>query len=317
MQGLPRLLLQRILWSVLVLWLVSVLIFFATQMLPGDAAQAILGIKATPESLLELRQELGLYGSAPEQYFRWMSSALLLDFGTSLSNSIPVSTLLLPRIASSLSLMAVAAAIGVPLSLLIGAISGYRRDGAFDHVVSLFTLVLSALPVFVVGSVLVLAFSTGSMNVLPAISPERLGWGNVPLWILPSVTLASAIAPYIIRMMRATMIEILESEYVTYARLQGASSRSILLRHALPNTIGPIAQVTALQLAYLASGAVVVEYLFAYPGVGSALVDAVNNRDLPVVQATCLFIAAFYVLVNFMADTATIMATPRIRIRGA
>ena len=299
------------------LWLVSVLIFAATQMLPGDAAQAILGITATPESLAQLRRELNLEGSPLEQYAAWFSSLLHLDFGNSLSNGMPVSEYLLPRITSSLALMLVAAVLGIPLSLLIGAVSGYRRDGAFDHVVSVLTLVLSALPVFVVGSALVLGFSTGGFQLLPAISSQRLSFGNVATWILPSATLALAIAPYLIRMMRGTVIEILESEYVTYAKVRGASNAALLFRHALPNTIGPVAQVSALQLAYLASGAVVVEYLFAYPGVGSALVDAVNNRDLPVVQGICLFVAAFYVVINFCADAVTIAASPRLRIRGS
>ena len=312
-----NLLLLRAAWSMLVLWLVSVLIFVATQMLPGDAAQAILGIRATPESVAQLRRELNLEGSPLEQYVSWFSSVLQFNFGISLSNGIPVAEYLYPRIMSSLALMTVAAVIGIPLSLVIGGVSGYRRDGAFDHIVSVLTLVLSALPVFVVGSVLVLGLSTGKLNLLPAISSQRLSFGNIAEWILPSVTLALAIGPYLIRMMRGTIIEILESEYVSYARVRGASNAALLIRHALPNTIGPVAQVTALQLAYLASGAVVVEYLFAYPGVGSALVDAVNNRDLPVVQAVCLFVAAFYVVVNLCADVITIIASPRIRIRGS
>ena len=309
-----RLAAGRALWSVFVLWLVSVLIFLATHVLPGDAATAILGLQATPEATRALEEQLHLNDSLISQYTTWLLSALQLDFGVSFSNGLDVAGYLVPTLVNSLSLMLGAAVIGIPLSLGLGLLTGYRRDGALDGTVTVLTLVLAALPVFVVGAMLVVIFSTGTLSLLPAIVTEPATLSNVGSWTLPAVTLALAIAPYIIRMMRATTVEILESEFVTYARLRGMRERTIILLHTLPNTLGPVSQVLALQLAYLFGGAVVVEYLFAYPGIGAALIDAVHNRDVPVLQAICMFIGAFYVLLNLIADIVTILATPKLRL---
>jgi peptide/nickel transport system permease protein len=177
--------------------------------------------------------------------------------------------------------------------------------------------VLAALPEFVIASGLVILLSTGLWKFLPATSTDTPVADHLNELVLPCLSLGLAIAPYILRMMRAAMIEVFESDYVEHARLSGASERSVVLRHAVPNAIGAVAQVTALQLAYLAGGVVVVEYVFGFPGVGIALVDAVTNRDLPVIQATCLFIALFYIVVNLLADAITGLANPRTRHAAA
>jgi peptide/nickel transport system permease protein len=202
------------------------------------------------------------------------------------------------------------------LSLLIGIASAIKRDGALDHALTVGALVLAALPEFVIGIVLILLFATAVLHVLPAVTMLDEG---VPIWrapqqaILPALTLDLSVVPYMSRIMRASMVEVLESEYVQMARLKGLPSRHVILRHALPNAIVPFVQVTALQLAWLAGGVVVVEFVFRYPGIGQALVDAVGNRDLPVVQALTLLVGAVYVLLNVIADIATILLTPRLR----
>jgi peptide/nickel transport system permease protein len=305
--------LRRAGWGALVLWLVSVVVFFATQTLPGDAARAILGREATPDRLAALRAQLNLDGSPLQQYWEWISGVVQLDFGTSLANGMTVVELLGPRIGNSLILMVGAALVGIPISLVVGAIAAYRRDRAFDGISSLVTLVLAALPEFVLAAALVVLLSTGSLNLLPATSSETPILAHPDQLVLPCLALGLAIAPYIVRMTRATMIEVFESEYVQHARLGGVRERDVVLRHALPNAVGAVAQVAALQLAYLAGGVVVVEYVFSFPGIGTSLVDAVTNRDLPVIQAICLFIAAFYITVNLLADALTALANPRMR----
>jgi peptide/nickel transport system permease protein len=308
---------RRIGTTLLTLWLVSVVVFFATQTLPGDAAHAILGREATPARVAALREQLHLTGSPLEQYWHWLTSVVRLQFGKSLSNGAPVMEFLGGRIGNSLLLMVGAALIGVPIALLVGALSGYRRDGPIDNASSVVTLVLAALPEFVIASGLVILLSTGLWKFLPATSTDTPVADHLNELVLPCLSLGLAIAPYILRMMRAAMIEVFESDYVEHARLSGASERSVVLRHAVPNAIGAVAQVTALQLAYLAGGVVVVEYVFGFPGVGIALVDAVTNRDLPVIQATCLFIALFYIVVNLLADAITGLANPRTRHAAA
>lgn len=313
MPSIIRMMLRKVWTTLLVLWLVSVVVFFATQTLPGDAAQAILGRDATPQRLAALREQLHLSGSPVAQYGHWIASVARLDFGTSLSNGAPVLDYLGGRISNSLILMLGAALVGVPVALLVGAVSAYRRDGAIDNGSSLVTLMVAALPEFVIASGLVVLFSTGMVRLLPATSTDTPVLAHMAQLVLPCVTLGLAIAPYIVRMIRAEMIEVFESDYIEHARLSGVRERSVMLRHAAPNSIGAVAQVTALQLAYLAGGVVVVEYVFGYPGIGTALIDAVTNRDLPVIQATCLFIALFYVAVNLLADAVTGLANPRTR----
>jgi peptide/nickel transport system permease protein len=312
-----RLAVKRLTFGALVLWAVSVVVFLATQALPGDAARAILGREATPQRLAALRAQLDLDRPLPVQYLSWLRGMLTFDAGTSLANGLPVGQFLAPRIVNSVVLMLCAALVGTPLAMAIGTWSALRRDRAVDHATALVTLVLAALPEFVVGIVLVIVFATGVFHALPAVFVSADGsapaWADPRQLVLPTLTLVLAVGPYITRMMRATMVEVLESEYVQQARLKGLPEPTVLLRHALPNAVGPVVQVVALQLAWLAGGVVVVEYLFRYPGVGFALVDAVNNRDLPVIQALSLLIAAVYIGVNLLADLVSLATNPKVR----
>jgi len=298
--------------------MVSIVVFAATQALPGDPAQAILGRSATPASLAALRRQLHLDQPVLEQYWSWLSGLLRGNLGSSLAAQEPVTTLLGPKLVNSAVLVAVSAVVSIPLSVAIGCWAALKREKIFDSVSSILLLALAALPEFVVAVVLVILLATIVFHVLPAIStipPGSQPWDNIPALILPCLTLVIAVAPYVARIMRASMIEVLESDYVEMARLKGLPERTVLLRHALPNALGPVFQVIALNLAYLAGGIVVVEYVFNYSGIGSALQDAVVNHDLPVVQALAMLIAAVYVVLNLLADVATIMVTPKLRTR--
>jgi peptide/nickel transport system permease protein len=310
--------LRRLLLGALVLILVSIVIFLATQALPGDTARAILGRTATPASLAALREQLHLNRPVIVQYLTWAGGLLHGDAGNSMAAQEPVTRLISDRIVNSAFLVLCAGLISIPLSVLIGAYAALWRDKAFDVVTSLATLVLAALPEFVVGVTLVVLFATTVTHVLPAVSlipPGSKPWEQPVALILPTLTLVIAVTPYVARIMRASMIEVLESDYVEMARLKGLSERIVIQRHALPNALGPTFQVIALNLAYLAGGVIVVEYVFNYAGIGGALRDAVSNRDLPVIQALAMLIAGLYVVLNLLADIATILVTPRLRTR--
>src|ERR1700737_94675 len=230
----------------------------------------------------------------------------------------PVTKLIGDRIINSAFLVLCAGLISIPLSVLIGAYAALWRDKTFDVASSLVTLLFAALPEFVVGVTLVVLFATTVLHVLPAISlipPGGRPWQQPLGMILPPLTLVLAVTPYVARIMRASMIEVLESEYVEMARLKGLSERLVILRHALPNALGPTFQVIAINLAYLAGGVIVVEYIFNFAGIGGALRNAVADHDIPVVQALAMAIAALYVVLNLLADIGTIIVTPRLRTR--
>jgi peptide/nickel transport system permease protein len=316
MRGVAGFIVRRTILGILTLFLVSIIVFAATQALPGDPARSILGRNATPESLATLREQLDLGKPVVEQYTSWLGGLLTGDLGNSLAANVPVTELIGKRIENSAVLMVLAALISIPLSIALGSVAARRRDRAFDHVSSIVLLALAALPEFVVAIGLVVLFGTTVFTVLPAVSlipPDEPAWHHVKELVLPVTALVLAVTPYIARIMRASMVEVLESDYVEMARLKGLRERRVLWRHAVPNGIAPTIQVIALNLAYLAGGIVVVEFVFGYPGIGGALVDAVSNRDIPVVQALAILIAALYVFLNLCADIATILVSPRLR----
>lgn len=311
-----RLIARRLALGVLTLFLISVVVYGAVLALPGDAATAILGRQATPERIAALRDQLHLDDSVITQYLDWIGGVLTGSFGESAATQQPVSELLSDRVANTAFLVFVAAVVAVPLSIGIGVWTAMRRDRAVDHVISTSTLVLAALPEFVIGIGLILLFATSVFHWFPAVSllaPDERAWSDPSVVVLPAATLVLAVTPYISRIMRGSMIEVLESEYVTMARLKGLPERTVIWRHAVPNAIVPAIQVTALQLAWMAGGVVVVEFVFSYPGIGALFIDAVANRDMPVVQTITMLAAAIYVVLNLLADLATIAVTPRLR----
>ena len=302
--------------GIVVLVLVSIVVFAATQAL-GDPARAILGRSATPASLAALREQLHLNQPVVAQYLTWAGGLLHGDAGNSLAAQEPVTKLIGDRIVNSAILVLCAGLISIPLSVAIGSYAALRRDRTFDVATSLSTLVFAALPEFVVGVSLVVIFATTVLHVLPARGLRRAGARGplAPATQPVDLTLVLAVTPYVARIMRASMIEVLESDYVEMARLKGLPERVVITRHALPNALGPTFQVIALNLAYLAGGIIVVEYVFNYAGIGGALRDAVSNHDLPVIQALAMLIAGLYVALNLLADIATIMVTPKLRTR--
>jgi peptide/nickel transport system permease protein len=318
--GLMLFILGRVLAGIPIVIALSLLVFLATQALPGDAAVAYLANSATPERLAAIREQLNLDDPIMVQYFSWASGVVQLDFGQTLTGEVSVSGLLGERIQNTLILMASSGIVAMPLSILIGTYAAVRRGKIFDNVSSLVTLILASLPEFVVAIFLVFLLATNVFQIFPAISfvePGTLAWADPKSLILPSLTLILAVTPYVSRIMRGSMIEVMESEYIQMARLKGLSERTVILRHALPNAIAPTIQVIALQLAWLAGGVVVVEAIFAYPGIGTIMIDAVKSRDLPIVQAITLMIAALYVILNILADIGTILSTPRLRTKYA
>jgi peptide/nickel transport system permease protein len=303
--------------GVLTLFVVSAIVFWATQVLPGNAAYAVLGRNANPARLHALERQLHLDQGLLSQYWTWLSGLFTGKLGTSLANGQPVWGLIEPRLINSAVLVIVTGVIGTILGVALGAIAALRKDGWFDHVISVAALAVTSLPEFVVAIGLIILFSTVVLHLLPAVSllpPGTYAWSQPELLVLPVATLVIVIVPYIFRMMRAAMIEALESDYVEMARLKGVPEWRIVLTHALPNAMAPTIQVIGLNFLYLAGGVVVVEYVFNYPGIGQGLVFAVENRDIPVIQFIVVTLAAFYVCVNIASDVVALLATPRRRI---
>ncbi len=308
---------RRIGIGVVTLFLVSVVVFLATEVLPGNAAYAVLGRTASPARLRALEVSLHLNRGLFDQYWVWISGLFTGKLGNSLVNGLPVWGFVEPRLINSAVLVFLAGAIGAIVGVALGAIAALRKDGWFDHITSVVVLAVTSLPEFVVATGLIIVLSTVVWHVLPAVSllaPGTYAWSQPSLLVLPVATLVIVIVPYILRMMRAAMVEALESDYVEMARLKGVPEWRIVLIHALPNAIAPTIQVIGLNFLYLAGGIVIVEYVFDFPGIGQGLVNAVLDRDVPVIQFIVLMLAAFYVVVNIVTDVIALLATPRRRI---
>jgi peptide/nickel transport system permease protein len=313
-----KLILRRLALGVLTLFIVSVAVFALSQVLPSDPARAVLGREATDEGLAAFREKFGLDKPAVTQYTDWLTGMIKGEPGLSYSNGQPVMSFLGDRIKNSLFLMTAGSLISIPLSLVVGSYAALRRDKWFDNTNSVTSLILASMPEFVVGSLVTVLLATNVWHVLPAtvrIRPGTAPWSDPKGLVLPLLTLTLAVTPYVARVVRASMVEVLESDYVEMARLKGLTERSVLWRHALPNAIGPTFQVIALNVAYMAGGVLVVESLFNYPGIGLTLRDAVREVNLPVVQFLAMLISTIYVVSNLLADVGTIFVTPRLRTR--
>jgi peptide/nickel transport system permease protein len=308
---------RRLIIGVVTLFLVSVVVFLATEVLPGNAAYAILGRNATPARVRALEIALHLNRGVSGQYWAWISGLFTGNLGRSLVNGLPVWGYVEPRLINSAALVLITGAVGALAGVALGAAAALRKDGWLDGVTSVAVLAVTSLPEFVVAIALIIGLSTVVWHVLPAVSllaPGTYIWSQPELLVLPAGTLVIVIVPYILRMMRAAMIEALESDYVEMARLKGVPEWRVVLVHALPNAIAPAIQVIGLNFLYLAGGIVVVEYVFNFPGIGQGLVYAVDDRDIPVIQFIVLALAAFYVVMNILTDMIALLATPRRRI---
>jgi peptide/nickel transport system permease protein len=310
-----RLVIGRVFLSLLTLLLVSFIVFGMLEILPGDVATRVLGRDATPEALATVRARLQLDQPALIRYGRWFGGLVTGDFGQSLVSGRRVVDILGPRIFNTVLLSIYAFILYIPLTLIPALIQAVRRDRAVDHGLSALTLVLLSMPDFLLGTVLMIIFVI-TVPLLPAISLVDQSSGMreyVEAMTLPAITLAVVMAVYAVRMLRDNLIEVLESDYVRMAELKGLPPRRVLLRHALPNALVPTLNVTALNLAYLVGGVVVVEKVFAYPGFGSLLVDALQLRDLPVIEATVMLAAGVYIVANLIADVGAILLNPRLK----
>jgi peptide/nickel transport system permease protein len=305
---------QRLLLGALTLFIVSLVIFFAVEILPGDAAEAMLGQFATPESLATLRKELMVDLPPYIRYLQWISGVLHADLGTSLSSGRSIAELLAQRLPNTLFLATFAACVSVPLSLLLGVLTALYRHSVVDRLTNVVALAAISFPEFFVAYVLILVFAV-HLAWFPPVSvilPGASILDRIHGTCLPAVTLTLATAAHMIRMTRASIISLLSSTYIEMAHLKGIKPYRIIVRHALPNALGPIANVVALNLAYLIVGVVVVETVFAYPGLGQLLVDSVSKRDIPVVQIVCLIFASAYILLNLLADLVAAVTNPRL-----
>jgi peptide/nickel transport system permease protein len=310
-------LLRRLGLAVLTMWLVSVLVFVATAAL-GDPVRAILGrdYDSNVGRREQLEAQLGVGESIVTRYFDWLGGLLTGDFGTSLANQQPVWQQVSDTVLNTLVLVLLSALVMIPLAFGIAMISAHFRRKRPDTVIQTILLALAGVPEFVTGILLVAIFSTSVFHIFPAVTiatPGGRPWDSPEGMVLPVATLVLAVTPYVSRIVRATLLEVLDSDYVELARLKGIPEPVVMRKHALLNAIVPGIQVIALQLAWLAGGVVLVETLFAYPGVGRQLVDSVRNHDVPMVQALSMIIAGVYIVVNLVADVLSILLTPRAR----
>jgi peptide/nickel transport system permease protein len=310
-----RLVGKRLALGLVTLLVVSILIFFAVELLPGDIAQAVLGQGATEETVAALRERMGLNDPAPVRYFHWLTGAIQGDFGVSLVTGERVSTAITQRFVNTLFLAAYAAVIAVPISILLGVVVALLRNTLFDRVANVMTLTSISSPEFFLGYVLILYLAVRS-QMFPAIASLSGDMSFTDLLhrtFLPALTLVLVVTAHMMRMTRAAIINLLASPYIEMARLKGTPPWKVIVRHALPNAWAPIINVVALNLAYLITGVVLVEVVFVYPGIGQLLVDAVAKRDFPIVQACCLIFAATFILLNLAADVGAILTNPRLR----
>jgi peptide/nickel transport system permease protein len=310
-----KLVAQRIALGLLLLLAVSVLIFAATQILPGDVAQSILGQSATPETLANLREELGLNVPPVTRYFNWLFGVLQGDLGTALSNGQDIAASMGKRLGNTLFLAACAAIIAVPLAIVLGLIAVRYRNRWPDKAISTITLATISVPEFLVGYIAVFFLSV-QLRWLPSLAAVNDGMSlgdRLFALSLPILVLVLAVLGHMMRMTRAAILNVLESAYVETAELKGLPPFRVIARHALPNAIAPVVNVVMLNMAYLVVGVVVVEVVFVYPGMGQYLVDHVAKRDVPVVQACGLVFAAIYIGLNIAADVISILANPRLR----
>ena len=304
---------KRLALGLLTLFVISLIIFGATELLPGDLAQNILGQSATPETVAAFRRELGLDQPAYTRYINWLLGAVQGDFGTSLANKRPIADLIATRLSNTLFLAVYAAALSVPLSLALGVLAALWRNSVFDRTANALALTSISFPEFFVAYILIFVLAQSGFFPSMARMDPSTGFGEALYrTFLPALTLTLVVTAHMMRMTRAAIINLLASPYIEMARLKGMSPARVILKHALPNALAPIITVVALNLAYLITGVVVVEVVFVYPGLGQLMVDSVAKRDFPVVQAVALIFAAAYVLLNLTADVLSTLSNPRL-----
>lgn len=309
-------LVRRGLLGILTIVVIAIVVYFATIVLPGDAATAILGRDANASRLALVRHQLGLDQPLLSRFGEWAADAIRGDFGTSLTSGRSVADSMWPRIANSAVLVVVSATVSAVVGILLGMYAAFRRDGVFDKVGSVVGLVFGSMPEFVMAVFVAMLLAVNVFQLFPALSILPPGvniWDQPSKLVLPALTLVLVTAPYVFRMMRGAMIEAMSSEYVEAARLRGVGGMRLAFGHAFPNALAPVVQVIGLNVLYLAGGIVLVENVFDFPGIGSALVEAIHGRDVPVIQFLVLMLAVVYVTFNILTDVLVLVVTPRRR----
>jgi peptide/nickel transport system permease protein len=306
---------RRLAFTLVIIWLVSIVTFGATHVLPGDVATAILGQNVATTDVQQLRRDLGLDRPLVVQYGDWLGGAVRGDFGEARTYQVPVGPLVWDRLKRSLLLAGLAFAVAIPIAILLGSAAALWRDRAGDHTISVTTLTAVSLPEFVSGTILILIFSSW-LELLPPTSLRLPGTSFIESTkelALPVATLCLVLLAHTARMTRISMIEALESQYVRTAVLKGLSRRRVVVRHALPNALLPTVTLIALGAGWLIAGLVVVENVFGYAGIGRLLLEAIEQRDIAVIQAVTVVVAAIYACSNLLADVLYARLDPRIR----
>ncbi|MBT8333499.1 MAG: ABC transporter permease [Desulfobacterales bacterium] len=315
MKNVLLLILKRILASLLTVFAISLIIFIGVELLPGDVAETVLGQSATPETVKAFRLELKLDLPPHIRYGVWLRNFIQGDFGNSLANGRPVSGLIGWRFANTLFLALTTAVIAVPLAVFLGMMAAFYRNTFFDKAISVTTLSFISFPEFFIAYILIVLFSV-HLNIFPSMATinDSMNIGaKMHAILLPALTLTCVVTAHMMRQTRAAIINVLSSAYIEMAELKGIKRLRIIILHAFPNSLSPVINVIALNLAYLVVGVVIVEVVFVYPGLGQLLVDSVAKRDIPVVQASGLIFATAYIFLNLMADVLSMLVNPRLR----
>jgi peptide/nickel transport system permease protein len=300
--------LRRLVHSVFVVWGVITVIFIVMRVAPGDPAVLLLGPSATPDGIAALRTRLGLDDSLIVQYVHFIPGALRLDFGTSYLNGQAATSLVAGRVLASAELAGVALLISVSVGIPLGILAARRARGWQDRIISVTSTVAMALPSFWLGIVFILVFAR-YLKLLP--SAGNATWASV---IMPALTLSVPFIGILVRLMRGNLIEVLSQGYIQTARAKGLTERAVLYGHATRNSLIPVVTVAGLELGTLLGGAVVIETVFGWPGVGRLLIDSINGRDFSVVQAAVALIAVIFIVVNLLVDVIYGLLDPRIRL---
>lgn len=309
------LLAQRIALSLLTLFVVSLLVFGGTEILPGDVATAVLGQSATPEAVAAIRDALHLNDPAYIRYGRWLWGFVQGDLGVSLASGQPIVAQITPRLINTIWLAGIAALVSVPLAIGLGLLAAMYENSLFDRSVRIGALIAISVPEFFLGYILIRFFAVelGWFPSLSIVLPGMPVSARLYSIVLPVMVLIAVVVAQMLRLTRATLLEALDSSYVEMAVLKGLPWWRIVVQHAFVNVIGPVANIVSLNLAYLVVGIVVIEVVFVYPGLGQLMVDAVSQRDVPVVQVCAVLFAATYIFFNMLADFISVFANPRQR----
>jgi peptide/nickel transport system permease protein len=292
---------------------VTILVFFLIHLVPGDPARTILGNQATPARIALVRHEFGLDQSLPVQYEKFMGRLVHGNLGTSLFYNVGAGHLVWSRLPVTLWLIVFGTLLAIVISVPLAALAASRRDTPVDHVVRAVPLVGLGFPAFWVGVMLTLLFALNLGRKFPVGGYGNGFFGHLHSMFLPALTVGLGIAPILIRSLRASLLEVFESEYVTTARAKGISERRVLVRHALRNAVISTVSVLGVNVAYLIGGTLIVEQVFAVGGAGQLMIDSINARDFPVVQAVTLVFAVMVVLVYLLTDVVHALLDPRVR----